>query len=121
MGNACQEKIPRSKLFTSISYSKLDKEIFLVENYMEDKIEEKIIINLFPLINISLLKLEKNSPKKKRHNKKWYEMSLSQLNKILSYISIKEIIKSIEEEKKEERISLKFPQIIIKKRIIIIY
>ena len=102
MGNACQEKIPRSKLFTSISYSKLDKEIFLVENYMEDKIEEKIIINLFPLINISLLKLEKNSPKKKRHNKKWYEMSLSQLNKILSYISIKEIIKSIEEEKKEE-------------------
>ena len=43
------------------------------------------------------------------------------MNQFLIHISIKEINnKTIEEEKKEERISLTFSQIIIKKRIIII-
>ena len=52
MGILCSEKIHHAKSFTSISYSKLDKIIFIVQNYMNDEITENQLIKLFPLINI---------------------------------------------------------------------
>ncbi len=101
MGILCSEKLHPSKTFTSISYSKLDKLIFIVQNYMNDEITENQLIKLFPLINIEDLKKEKNNPTKKRHYKKWYEMALSKSNKIFSQLSLIETIKTIEEENKE--------------------
>ena len=101
MGILCSEKIHHAKSFTSISYSKLDKIIFIVQNYMNDEITENQLIKLFPLINIEDLKKEKNNPTKKRHYKKWYEMALSKSNKIFSQLSLIETIKTIEEENKE--------------------
>ena len=59
MGILCSEKIHHAKSFTSISYSKLDKIIFIVQNYMNDEITENQLIKLFPLINIEDLKKEK--------------------------------------------------------------
>ena len=101
MGILCSEKLHPSKTFTSISYSKLDKLIFIVQNYMNDEITENKLIKLLPLINIEDLKKEKNKPTKKRHYKKWYEMALSKSNKIFSQLSLNQIIKTIEEENKE--------------------
>ena len=103
MGILCTKQLPHSKTLTTISYSKLDKLIFVVHNYINDQITENQLIKLFPLINIKDLNEEKNNTRKKRHYNKWYEMALSKSNKILSQLSLNEIIKTIENENENEK------------------
>ena len=119
MGILCTKQLPHSKTFTTISYSKLDKLIFVIHNYMNDQITENQLIKLFPLINIKDLNEEKNNTRKKRHYNKWYEMALSKSNKIVSQLSLNEIIKTLENEKKKKIKKKKKIIIIIRKNIII--
>ena len=70
---------------------------------MNNQITENQLIKLFPLINTKDLNEEKNNTRKKRHYNKWYEMALSKSNKIVSQLSLNEIIKSLKNEKKKKK------------------
>ena len=67
-----------------ISYSELDKIIFIEHQYMRDIIQQKDIEPYYPQLNFTELEKEKGDKVKKRHFFKWYQMSYEKNTNIFS-------------------------------------
>ena len=71
-----------------ISYSELDKIIFIEHQYMRDIIQQKDIEPYYPQLNFTELEKEKGDKVKKRHFFKWYQMSYEKNTNIFSTLPI---------------------------------
>ena len=74
MGNSNDNKISKN---LSIYYSELDKILFLIYIYMNDKITKEKILNIFPELDFSSIEKEKNDKIKNRHFFKWFDMAFN--------------------------------------------
>ena len=75
MGLTCSSQNDTNQKSKSISYSELDKIIFIEYQYMNDIIKQDDITPYFPQLNFEELEKEKRDRIKKRHFLKWYTMS----------------------------------------------
>jgi len=102
MGNSIDDKI--AKNFSILSYSELDKILFLIYIYMNNKITKEKILNIFPEIDITLIEKEKNDKIKNRHFFKWFDMAFNQNIKTLMDLFSDNLIIYIQNEKKSYNI-----------------
>ena len=74
MGNSNDNKNVKN---FSIYYSELDKILFLIYIYMNNKITKEKILNMFPELDFSSIEKEKNNKIKNRHFFKWFDMAFN--------------------------------------------
>ena len=98
MGNSIDEQI--AKNFSILSYSELDKILFLIYIYMNNKIAKEKILSIFPEIDFTLIENEKNNKIKNRHFFKWFDMAFNQNIKSLMDLFSDDLILYIQNEKK---------------------
>ena len=98
MGNSIDEQI--AKNFSILSYSELDKILFLIYIYMNNKIAKEKILSIFPEIDFTLIENEKNNKIKTRHFFKWFDMAFNQNIKSLMDLFSDDLILYIQNEKK---------------------
>lgn len=75
MGLTCSSQSDANKNPKMISYSELDKIIFIEYQYMNDVFPKSDIVPYYPQLNFAELEKEKADKVKKRHFFKWYAMS----------------------------------------------
>lgn len=75
MGLTCSSQNDSNKNPKMISYSELDKIIFIEYQYMNDVFQQSEIVPYYPQLNFAELEKEKGDKVKKRHFFKWYDMS----------------------------------------------
>ena len=75
MGLTCSSQNDTNKNPKMISYSELDKIIFIEYQYMNDVFPQSDIVPYYPQLNFAELEKEKADKVKKRHFFKWYAMS----------------------------------------------
>ena len=95
MGNSNDNKISKN---LSI-YSELDKILFLIYIYMNDKITKEKILNIFPELDFSSIEKEKNDKIKNRHFFKWFDMAFNKNIKSLMDVYTDDLIIYIQNER----------------------
>ena len=96
MGNSNDNKISKN---LSIYYSELDKILFLIYIYMNDKITKEKILNIFPELDFSSIEKEKNDKIKNRHFFKWFDMAFNKNIKYLMDVYTDDLIIYIQNER----------------------
>ena len=96
MGNSNDNKISKN---LSIYYSELDKILFLIYIYMNDKITKEKILNIFPELDFSSIEKEKNDKIKNRHFFKWFDMAFNKNIKSLMDVYTDDLIIYIQNER----------------------
>ena len=96
MGNSNDNKISKN---LSIYYSELDKILFLIYIYMNDKITKEKILNIFPKLDFSSIEKEKNDKIKNRHFFKWFDMAFNKNIKSLMDVYTDDLIIYIQNER----------------------
>lgn len=85
-----------------ISYSELDKIIFIEHQYMKDIIQQKDIEPYYPQLNFTELEKEKGDKVKKRHFFKWYQMSYEKNINIFSTMPTDSLFRKVEKNQSEQ-------------------
>ena len=96
MGNSNDNKISKN---LSIYYSELDKILFLIYIYINDKITKEKILNIFPELDFSSIEKEKNDKIKNRHFFKWFDMAFNKNIKSLMDVYTDDLIIYIQNER----------------------
>jgi hypothetical protein len=96
MGNSNDNKISKN---LSIYYSELDKILFLIYIYMNNKITKEKILNIFPELDFSSIEKEKNNKIKNRHFFKWFDMAFNKNIKSLMDLYTDDLIIYIQNER----------------------
>ena len=86
MGLTCSSQNDTNKNPKMISYSELDKIIFIEYQYMNDVFPQSDIVPYYPQLNFAELEKEKADKVKKRHFFKWYAMSYAINNNIFATV-----------------------------------